>query len=628
MNYLSVENLSKYFGDVVLFENLVFGLSKGDKVAMIARNGTGKSTLMKILVGKEEADEGSVVVRDGVRIGHLEQHPEFAGELSILEVIGSESSDLLKVIKNYEDALHQQSLDYNSQTQQNFELASAEMDKLQAWDYERRMKQILTRFNITNLDQKVNTLSGGQKKRLALAFLLLDEPDLLLLDEPTNHLDIEMIEWLEGYLESASITLLMVTHDRYFLDNVCNQVLEMSGNRLFRHMGNYAHFLEKRAERQEAEKVETDKAKKLMKQELEWMRRTPMARTTKSKSRIDSFYKIEEKASNLKTDKDINLEVNMSRVGGKILELRNLTKSFGEIKIIQDFEYTFVKGDRIGIIGKNGVGKSTFLNIITEKEKADKGTVVRGETIVYGYYTQQGIQFREDQRVIDVLKEIAEVVVTGKGNKISVSQFLQFFMFTPAMQQNFVGNLSGGERRRLYLLTVLIKNPNFLILDEPTNDLDIETLNRLEDFLMSYGGCLIIVSHDRYFIDRLANHLFVFEGEGKIKDFYGNYSDYHIKAEKKQKKEKSVASNSSEAKAGSKKPAEKTKLTYKERLEYEALEKEIEVLEKEKAELEIKLNTASDDYEALQQYATKIGELIGLIDDKTFRWMELDEWVK
>jgi ATP-binding cassette subfamily F protein uup len=628
MNYLSVENLSKYFGDVVLFENLVFGLSKGDKVAMIARNGTGKSTLMKILVGKEEADEGSVVVRDGVRIGHLEQHPEFAGELSILEVIGSESSDLLKVIKNYEDALHQQSLDYNSQTQQNFELASAEMDKLQAWDYERRMKQILTRFNITNLDQKVNTLSGGQKKRLALAFLLLDEPDLLLLDEPTNHLDIEMIEWLEGYLESASITLLMVTHDRYFLDNVCNQVLEMSGNRLFRHMGNYAHFLEKRAERQEAEKVETDKAKKLMKQELEWMRRTPMARTTKSKSRIDSFYKIEEKASNLKTDKDINLEVNMSRVGGKILELRNLTKSFGEIKIIQDFEYTFVKGDRIGIIGKNGVGKSTFLNIITEKEKADKGTVVRGETIVYGYYTQQGIQFREDQRVIDVLKEIAEVVVTGKGNKISVSQFLQFFMFTPAMQQNFVGNLSGGERRRLYLLTVLIKNPNFLILDEPTNDLDIETLNRLEDFLMSYGGCLIIVSHDRYFIDRLANHLFVFEGEGKIKDFYGNYSDYHIKAEKKQKKEKSVASNSSEAKAGSKKSAEKTKLTYKERLEYEALEKEIEVLEKEKAELEIKLNTASDDYEALQQYATKIGELIGLIDDKTFRWMELDEWVK
>ena len=632
MNYLSIENLSKHFGDVVLFEKLVFGLSKGDKVALIARNGAGKSSLLKILSGRDEADEGNVVARDGIKIGFLEQHPEFNEDLSIQEVIGSGRSQLLQVIGDYEKALEKQSVNFSSDSQRNFELASAEMDKHNAWDYERRMKQILSRFNIIDLDQRVNTLSGGQKKRLALAFVLLDEPDLLLLDEPTNHLDIKMIEWLEKYLESASVTLLMVTHDRYFLDNVCNQILELTDGNLYRHYGNYTYFLEKKAEREEAQNVEIGKARKLMKQELEWMRRSPKARTTKSKSRIDSFYKTADKASSGKVNKDINLDVNMSRVGGKILELRKLNKCYGDIKIIQDFEYTFKKGERIGIVGGNGVGKSSFLNMITGKEQADSGNVAVGETIVFGYYSQQGIQFKEDQRVIDVLKDIAEVVVTGKGTKLSVSQFLQFFMFTPVMQQNYVANLSGGERRRLYLLTVLIKNPNFLILDEPTNDLDIETLNRLEEFLMNYGGCLILVSHDRYFIDRLVDHMFVFKGNGEIKDFYGNYSEYHLLEEENLRKER-VKKNAEKANTtvGNDKgesASKKTKLTYKERLEYESLEKEIEDLEQEKGELENKMNSVVDDYEALQKHSARIGELIELIDNKTFRWMELDEWVK
>jgi ATP-binding cassette subfamily F protein uup len=629
MNFLSAENISKSFGELVLFENLNLGVQKGEKIALIARNGAGKSSLLKILAAKEESDGGNIVINPDIKLGFLDQNPLFNESLSIEEYIKSASTFVLAIIKEYKQALEAQSTQSTKDTQNAFEEASLKMDLHKAWDYEQRLKQILSRFKISDTSQKISTLSGGQKKRLALAITLLDEPDLLLLDEPTNHLDIEMIEWLEKYLQYSNVTLLMVTHDRYFLDRVCNHIWEINNQKLYHHKGNYAYYLEKSAEREEVEKIETHKAQRLMKKELEWIRRSPMARTTKSKARIDAFEDLKEKASNVKHDNDIKLEVKTNRIGGKILEIEHLNKSFGDIKITDDFNYIFKKGERIGIVGSNGSGKSSFLNLITSRIKPDSGKISVGGTIVYGYYTQEGIVVDESKRVIEVLKDIAEVVEMGDGSKLSATQFLNYFLFTPEMQFNYVSNLSGGEKRRLHLLTVLIKNPNFLILDEPTNDLDLLTLNKLEEFLINYKGCLLLVSHDRYFMDKLADHIFIFEGQGKIKDFYGNYTDYRKTKDELEKQEKGIKSAQKKIEVKEKqsnKPTVKTKLSFKEKREYEQLEKEIEELETEKSTLEKEINSGETDYEKLQQMGNRIAELIDIIDERGMRWLELDEF--
>jgi ATP-binding cassette subfamily F protein uup len=628
MNFLSAENISKSFGELVLFENLNLGVQKGEKIALIARNGAGKSSLLKILAAKEESDGGNIVINPDIKLGFLDQNLLFNESLSIEEYIKSASTFILAIIREYEQALEAQSIQSTKDTQNTFEEASLKMDIHKAWDYELRLKQILSRFKISDTSQLISTLSGGQKKRLALAITLLDEPDLLLLDEPTNHLDIEMIEWLEKYLQYSNITLLMVTHDRYFLDRVCNHIWEINNQKLYHHKGNYDYYLEKSAKREEVEKIETRKAQRLMKKELEWILRSPMARTTKSKARIDAFEDLKEKASNVKYDNNIKLEVKANRIGGKILEIEHLNKSFGDVKITDDFNYIFKKGERIGIVGSNGSGKSSFLNLITSKIKPDSGNISVGNTIIYGYYTQEGIVVDENKRVIEVLKDIAEVVEMGDGSRLSASQFLNYFLFTPEMQFNYVYNLSGGEKRRLHLLSVLIKNPNFLILDEPTNDLDLLTLKKLEDFLINYKGCLLFVSHDRYFMDKLAEHIFIFEGQGKIKDFYGNYTDYRKTKNELEKQEKGVkfAQKKIEVKEKQFKPTVKTKLSFKEKKEYEQLEKEIEELETEKSTLEEQINSGETDYKKLQQISNRISELIDIIDEKSMRWLELDEF--
>jgi len=625
MNYLSVENLSKDYGERILFEGLTFGLSRGDKMALIANNGTGKSSLLKIIANEDIPDSGTVTLRAGIRIGSLAQEPNFDNNKTLEELISSSNTELIKTIKNYEKALEDQAKEYNSHTIKQLDEASIKMDEANAWDYERKMKRVLSKFNIDDISQKVSSLSGGQKKRVALAMLLLDEPELLLLDEPTNHLDIEMIEWLEKYLQQQKITLLMVTHDRYFLDRVCNHILELEGGKLYHHRGNYAYFLEKREERETAFDVEVSKAGKLMKKELEWIRRSPKARTTKSKSRITNFEKIKVKANSKTAKQELNLEIKMSRVGGKILELKKVRKSFGNLSILDGFDYRFKKGERIGIVGRNGVGKSTFLNILTGVEPADSGKVNPGETIVYGYFTQAGIELKEDKRVIEVLKDIAEVIVMADGKKVTASQFLQHFMFAPEMQHTYVSKLSGGERRRLYLLTILIKNPNFLILDEPTNDLDLLTLNKLEEFLLQFKGCLLLVSHDRYFMDKLTDHLFIFNGNGVIEDEYCSYSEYRKKLNIEEKKRKKTKKTDTEETLSTTQSAKKKKLSYKDKYEHEQLEIEIEKLEKEKNALETALEDTDMPYEKMMVKSDKLGKTIELIDEKSFRWMELDE---
>lgn len=627
MNYLSAEKLSKHYGEKVLFENISLGLNKGDKTALVAQNGTGKSTLFRILAGREAPDSGEVTYRDGIKVSFLEQLPSPDESLSINELIASANTDVMEVIREYEDALEAQSENFNAETQQALEIATAKMDQAGAWDYDRRMKQLLTLFNITDLDQKIGRLSGGQKKRLALALTLLDDPDLLILDEPTNHLDIDMIEWLEKYLTQSGLTILMVTHDRYFLDRICNHIIEMEDGQLYHYNGNYAYFLEKKAEREEVQRVEQEKARQLMKKELEWMRRMPKARGTKAKARKSAFYETREKATSTKEEQELKLGVNMARIGGKIVELEHVTKQFDDLRILEDFNYIFKKGERIGVIGKNGVGKTTFLNLLTGHDKPDKGEIRRGQTVVFGYYTQEGIKLDEDLRMIDVVKEIAEVIDMGDGRQLSASQFLQHFMFPPKSHYKYVSQLSGGEHRRLHLLTVLIKNPNFLILDEPTNDLDILVLNRVEEFLANFPGCLILVSHDRYFLDKLTDHLFIFEGEGQVKDFVGNYTQYSNQKEQQQKTKRAEKAKARKEEGKSKpKPAKPKKgLSYKEKREYERLEKEIEELEAEKAQLEQDLNTADKPYDELSDISNRIGEIMQQIDEKTARWMELDE---
>lgn len=617
MNYLSVENISKSYGERVLFQELFFGLSKGDKMALIANNGTGKSSMLKIIAGKDVSESGKITLRNGIRIGYLEQDPIFNEAFTIKEFLDNSNSEIMQIIKGYDKALQLQTNDFNDATSQRFQEASLLMDKFNAWNFNNELDQILSRFKIDDLNKDLKDLSGGQRKRLSLAALIMDAPEILLLDEPTNHLDIEMIEWLEDYLKTQNITLLMITHDRYFLDRVCNHILELEDGKLYHHKGNYSYFLQKRAEREANFNTEISKAGRLMKKELEWIRKTPQARTTKSKARVDNFENIKQKANSKKVKQELKLEVKMSRVGGKILELKKVYKSYGDLKILSGFDYVFKNGERIGIIGDNGVGKSTFLNIITQKEKADSGKINIGETIVYGYFNQKGIELKEDKRVIEVLKDIADVIIMANGSKISASQLLEHFMFDGQMQYTYVSKLSGGEKRRLYLLTVLLKNPNFLILDEPTNDLDLLTLNKLEEFLMDFKGCLILVSHDRYFMDKLTDHLFVFRGNGLIEEYYCSYSELRIKQNKEKNENRKEQEN--------KNHITDKKITYLEKKEYKNLERQIRKLEQEKNSIEISFKDSTMDYEIMMKKSKELEELNKKIDDKMTRWMQLEE---
>ena len=615
MNYLSVDNIGKAYGERLLFKDLSFGLNYGDKVALIANNGTGKSSMLKIIAGNDVPDSGKVTLRKEISVGYLEQDPHFNEQLSVKDLIYASNATVMGVIRTYNKALEDQAVDYNEQTNKRFEEASLDMDKVNAWNIDTELKEILSLFKIYDLDQKVENLSGGQKKRLGLTILLIDKPDLLLLDEPTNHLDIEMIEWLENYLKAQNITLLMITHDRYFLDRVCNHILELEDGKIYHHKGNYSYFLTKRAEREKNFNTEISKAGQLMKKELEWIRKTPQARTTKSKARVNDFENIKAKANSKKIKKELKLEVKMSRVGGKILELKKVYKSYGEIKILNGFDYTFKNGERIGIIGDNGVGKSTFLNIITQNELPDSGKINIGETIIYGYFTQQGIKLKEDKRVIEVLKDIADVIIMADGRKISASQLLEHFMFTPAMQYTYVSKLSGGEKRRLYLLTVLMRNPNFLILDEPTNDLDLLTLNKLEEFLLDFKGCLILVSHDRYFMDKLTEHLFVFKGNGVIKDEYCSYSEFRLKLNKENQEKNKI--NSKEKLKG--------KISYEEKKEYKKIERQIQKLEKDKQKLEDLFKDPTISVETMIERSNELEQVNQDLENKMLRWMELEE---
>ena len=625
MNYFSAENLSKSFGEQQLFEGLTSGLARGDKTAFVARNGTGKTTLLRILMGKMDSDTGEFTFRNGIKTAFLEQSPELDGSLSIDQLVLSANTPVMDVIQRYERALGKHSQLQDEESSSNLEKATNEMDHANAWDYERRLKQLLDLFRITNTSQMVSSLSGGEMKRLALALVLLDEPELLILDEPTNHLDIDMIEWLERYLSTTNLTLLMVTHDRYFLDRVCNRIMELSQGQLYQYQGNYELFLQKRAERKEIRKVESQKATQLMKKELEWLRRMPKARTTKSKSRIDAFDDIREKARLETGPGELRLQVKSPRLGGKILELEGIRKAYDLLQIIDNFSYKFLKGDRVGIIGRNGTGKTTFLNVISQIEKLDAGSLDLGETVVMGYYRQMGQQWNQEMRVIDAVKEIAEVVLMEDGRTISASQFLEHFMFTPESQYKRIAKLSGGELRRLHLLTVLIKNPNFLILDEPTNDLDLFALNKLEEFLFNFKGVLVIVSHDRYLLDKLTDHLFIFEGEGKVKDHYGSYQAYRQLKEATRPQAPKVESDK-QVKPQAKEAGQKTKLTFKEKQEYKRLEPEIEELEKEREALETELSAGTLNYESLDSKSKRVAEIIELLDARLERWMELGQF--
>ena len=626
MNYISIDNISKAFSDKLLFENISFGIEKGEKTALVAANGTGKSTMMKILVGKEESDKGSIAYNENIRIGYLEQLPQFDPQLTIQDVISTGHTDIMNVIQRYENALQNHVDDDNISTKKELEVAISQMDSLQAWSYEQRLKQLLYTFEITDLTQKIGTLSGGQVKRLALALVLLDDPDILFLDEPTNHLDMGMIEWLEKYLTQSTKTLFMVTHDRYFLDRVCNKIFELYQGTMYTHNGNYDYYVRKSREREENKRIAAERAGQLLKYELEWMRSTPQARTGKAKARIDAFYDLKEKAKFRRDNTELQFGSDMQRLGGKILEMDRVSKSYGEMTILKDFDYIFKKGERIGIIGKNGIGKSTFLNMITGNESPDSGTIVTGQTVAYGYYTQKGIKFDERKTVLETIQDIAEVIHYGKDNVYTADKLLAHFMFPYSMHRQPVSLLSGGEKRRLYLLTVLVSNPNFLILDEPTNDLDLLTLQKLEDFLQSYKGCLLVVSHDRFFLDQTVDQLFVFEGDGKVKGFMGNYSQYHDYLEEKNKEEKRViAAQKQETRMEKPKATErKKKRTYKEQQEYEQLAKDIESLEMEKEEITVKMQEQID-YQEIERLGKRLNEINDLLDEKEIRWLELDE---
>lgn len=624
MNIVLVDQLSKSYGEKVLFEEITFGIEEGQKVALIARNGAGKSTLLRIMAGADDADSGKVTFKRDLRVAYLPQNPEFVETNTIMAELFNTENDIMQAISEYEACLQYMQKDHSLLIQKRMEIAMGRMDALQAWDYEVKVKEILSKFEIGDLEQTISLLSGGQRKKVALARALIEEADLLIMDEPTNHLDIAMIEWMEDYFKRQRLTLLVVTHDRYFLDNVCDEILELDRNQIFKYKGNYSYFLEKKAERETIEATEIDKARSLYKNELEWMRRMPKARGTKAKARVDSFYEIKDKAFQ-KTEEQIpQLELKMSRMGGKVLEVYNINKSYGPLKVVSNFSYTFKKGDRIGIVGKNGVGKSTLLNLLTGKDRPDSGKVVAGQTLVVGYYSQEGLVQVEDQRIIDIVKDIAEEVPLGKGS-VSASQFLDYFGFTFPNQYNYFSSLSGGEKRRLFLLMQFLRQPNFLILDEPTNDLDVFTLTLLEDFLISYPGCLIIVSHDRYFMDKVVDHVFVFEGNGVIKDYFGNYTEYYrgklveeqaLKSKQKQEKDSKVESRVKEV---SKKP------TFKQQKEYDALTIEIENLEVERSGILEKMNSGASSTVELQKLSLRYAELEKHLEETENKWLELAE---
>ena len=618
---LQVENLTKSFGDLVLFENISFAIEDGRRVALVAKNGTGKTTLLNIIAGREDHDGGEVIPRRDLRIAYLEQSPEYPAEMTVLEACFHSENPALKAIAEYERAIEEPS-------GEGLQEAMARMDALEAWDYEQRAKRILSRLKIRDFGQRVGTLSGGQLKRVALANALISESDLLILDEPTNHLDTDMTEWLEEYLAASGAGLLMVTHDRYFLDKVCSDILEIEDRQLYHYAGNYSYYLEKKQERETAQAARRESETNLYRRELEWMRRQPQARATKARSRIDAFHELEARLQSTRSRGEVRLDVKASRIGTKIFEAKEVGKRFGELVILDKFNYNFTRYEKLGIVGDNGCGKSTFLKLLTGIERPDSGTIEVGETVRFGYYSQQGLEFDEGKRVIDVVTEIAEQIDLGDGRRMSASQFLQHFLFTPETQHSFVARLSGGERRRLYLCTVLMRNPNFLILDEPTNDLDIVTLGILEEYLRAFKGCVIVVSHDRYFVDKVADHLLVFCGGGEVKDFTGTYSEYVA-----WKREYEAARHAQEVQARPKPQAVRTqaadgaprKLSYNEKRELEALEREIPALEAEKAALEESLSSGSLGVDELTAQSQRIAELIGLIDEKTMRWLLLSE---
>ena len=622
---LQIDSLTKSFGDLLLFNEISFGIAEGDKIGLIAANGSGKTTLLNIISGKEPYDSGRVVFRNDIRVDYLDQSPSFDPELTVLEACFSVDNETVKLIAKYEEIMV-------SADQEGLDEVLAKMDLLNAWDYEQRIKQILTQLKIVDFKQKIGELSGGQVKRVALANVLIGEPELVMLDEPTNHLDLEMVEWLEEYLSRNNISLLMVTHDRYFLDRVCTSIIEIDSKQLYSYKGNYSYYLEKRDERLATEGTEVARAKNLMRKELEWMRRQPKARGTKSKSRIDAFYTLEEKANKQRDNSNLQIAAKGAYIGKKIFEAKNVSKSYGDIKITNDFNYLFTRYEKMGIVGNNGTGKSTFIKMLLGEVEPDSGNFEIGETINFGYYSQDGLHFNDQTKVIDVVTNIAEVIDMGDGKHLTASQFLLHFMFPPEKQHNFVAKLSGGEKRRLYLCTVLIKNPNFLVLDEPTNDLDIITLNILEEYLAAFKGCLIVVSHDRYFMDKVVDHLLVFHGDAEIQNFPGNYTQFRewklekdkieaeeIRAEKADKNIKAITEQ------GDNKKENKKKLSYREKQEFESLEKEIEELENEKKDLTTQLSSGTLSNDELINHSNRITEIIELIDEKTMRWIELSD---
>ena len=619
MNLLSVEDISKSYGEKVLFKSISFGINKGQKIALIAKNGTGKTSILDIIVGKDKPDDGNVIFRKGIQTAYLPQEPNLDPKLTVEETILKADNPTLRIIANYDKSLE------NLDDQEAYQKAFEAMDQSQAWDYEKQYKKILFKLKLNDLDAKVGSLSGGQIKRLALCNALLKEPELLILDEPTNHIDLEMIEWLEDYFSKEKITLLMVTHDRYFLERVCNEIIELDNGILYTYKGNYSYYLEKREARIAQENVEAHKNKLHFKKELEWMRRQPKARTTKSKSRIEDFKIIKEKASQRRNEHQVQLEINMERLGSKMIEMHKVQKSFGEKIILSHFNYTFQRNERIGIIGKNGSGKSTFLNLLTSNDTVDAGKIIWGETLKFGYYTQKGIPVKEEQKVIDVIKEYGDYIPLKKGRKISAQQLLERFLFDRKKQYDFVNKLSGGEKKRLYLCTVLIQNPNFLILDEPTNDLDIITLNVLESFLLDFPGCLIVVSHDRYFMDKIVDHLFVFKGDGVVNDFPGNYSDFRAYEDSRVKENKESLKNDKKESVYQKETKEKVGFSYKEQKEFKKLELDIKKIEIQKKEIQnnfIKDNLSAKEIEDL---SIELGLLEKELESKTQRWFELSE---
>lgn len=612
---LQIENISKSFGDLELFSDISFTVEERQRIGLVARNGKGKSTLLKIIAGEEPLDSGKITIRNGVRMGYLEQEPEFLSGLTVIEAC-LQRSGKADIISRYEKALEAGTDDLQHLME--------EMDRLDAWDYENRVKQVLSKLKINDFNQPVKELSGGQKKRVALAAVLIEQPDLMILDEPTNHLDIDMVEWLEEYLSRMTGSLLMVTHDRYFLDNVCNDIIEIDDNKVYRYKGNYSYFLQKREERLQNLAAETARARNLLRTELDWMRRQPQARAHKARYRIEAFYKLEEKAAAMRDDSKVSLEIKSQYIGNKIFVMKALSKAFGEKVITKDFYYTFARYEKLGIVGNNGTGKSTFIKMLLGNVAPDSGVIEVGETVKWGYYSQDGLSFNEDMKVIDVVKNIAEVIPVA-GKMLTASQFLQHFLFSPEKQYSYVYKLSGGEKRRLYLCTVLMANPNFLVLDEPTNDLDIETLQVLEEYLRDFKGCVIVVSHDRYFMDKVVDHIFVFNGNGDIKDFPGNYTDYRYWREEEKANAKPVEKNVQQKVVY--RTETKRKLTFKERKEYESLEPEIMALEEEKSLLEQEMSSGTLDSSTLLAKSQRIQVVMELIEEKTNRWVELSEFL-